>query len=146
MLIPLYGYILNAGDISLLPLIIALPSAFFIAAVKHANNWIAALSPGNLEKFTAASLLGEKPSRLFYYLLVILPYILIPLLLMWGRYDLPVTILLVYLSLPMLLVLIYRSAETKRISPANRILGLDSVTAMQYILFISLSCLSVIAG
>jgi 1,4-dihydroxy-2-naphthoate octaprenyltransferase len=149
LIIPLYGYIIHTGELTMTPVLLALPAAFLIAAVKHANNWIAALTPGNLEKYTAASLMGQRASRVFYYVLITLPYALVPLMIFWDRLSknsLPVSLLVTYLSLPLLLVLLKRAGKARWVNPENRILGLDSVTAMLYILFVSLSCISVLLG
>jgi 1,4-dihydroxy-2-naphthoate octaprenyltransferase len=149
LLIPAYGYLLNAGQLTLTPFLYSLPAAFLIAAVKHANNWIASLTPGNLEKYTTATLIGQKASRIFYYGLVILPYALVFLMVFWDKIaenSLPPSMLVTYLSLPLLMVSLRRAAKARWVNSESRVLGLDSLTAMLYILFISLSCISVVIG
>jgi 1,4-dihydroxy-2-naphthoate octaprenyltransferase len=149
MMIPAYGYFLNAGHLSLTPVVIALPAAFLIAAVKHANNWIAVLTPGNLEKGTSAFLLGNAVSRIYYYLLVSIPYLLIGLFTFpdgGAGVGLPSSAFIIYISLPVMFMLFFRTGKVTHINTRKRVLGLDSITAVLYILFIGLYCISFFIG
>ena len=149
ILIPAYGYFLNGGHLSGSHVYISLPAAFLLAAVKHANNWIAALSPVNVEKYTTASLIGYTASVVYYLFLTIVPYILTAFLI-WQKDKLsagiPDSLYLTYLSFPLLFMLIHRSSRMHRGNSCPRILSLDSTTALLYLLFISLSCASVVIG
>jgi len=149
ILIPLYGYFLNARDFSFTPVLFALPAAWLIAAIKHANNWMSILSPTNRERKTAASLMGHNASRIFYYLLIILPYVTVVLMIASKDiigFNLPASFILTYLTLPLTLVLLIKARDRDRIDPPNRYLALDSMTAALYCLFIALCCASVIVG
>jgi 1,4-dihydroxy-2-naphthoate octaprenyltransferase len=149
ILIPLYGYFLNAREFSFAPVLYALPAAWLIAAIKHANNWMSILSPANRERQTAASLMGHKASRIFYYLLIILPYVTVVLMIAWRDvtgFNLPASFILTYLTLPLTVVLMIKARDKDQIDPANRYLALDSMTAALYCLFIALCCASVIVG
>ncbi len=147
--IPLFGFVLNTGHLSITPLLISLPAAFLLAAVKHANNWMAALTPGTPEINTSAYRMGSRRARIYFYIMIIIPYFLIGCLSLGGKvfeWPVPDTIGLVYFSLPFLTVLISRARKTKHINDANRIFGLDSLTASLFILFTSLCCLSLLMG
>jgi 1,4-dihydroxy-2-naphthoate octaprenyltransferase len=149
ILIPLYGYAMNTGHVSLSPLLISLPSAFLIAAVKHANNWIAVLTPGNPEKGTTAYYLSGHASRTYYYSMIAIPYLIIGVIALLAVNQLnwaPGSIYITFYTLPLFILLVRKAMKQKRINPRNRIFGLDSITALLYILFTSLCCLSLIIG
>jgi 1,4-dihydroxy-2-naphthoate octaprenyltransferase len=149
ILIPAYGYFLNAGHLSWSHVYLSLPAAFFLAAVKHANNWIAATSPGNLEKMTSASLLGRIASRRYFYALIFMPYILTGILKMLSAspwINFPASMLVVYITLPFFALLLMRAAKPGSVNPVNRMYSMDSLTAMLYIVFMALSCVSLVIG
>lgn len=149
ILIPLYGFAMNTGYVSLSPLIISLPSAFLIAAVKHANNWIAVLTPGNLEKGTTAYHMSSVASRVYYYSMIGIPYLLTGMVALGIFHQLnwvPESIYITLFTLPLFILLLRKAMKRKRINPPNRIFGLDSITALLYIFFTSLCCLALIIG
>lgn len=149
ILIPAYGFLLNTGYLSLEPILISLPAAFLIAAVKHANNWIAALTPGNLEKSTTAYLAGNTASRVYFNLMIVIPYLLMGFLVFYGDYfslSIPGSILIIYLTLPVFIVLFLRALNNGLVNAKTRIYGLDSLTAFLYILFTGLCCISFLIG
>ncbi len=149
LVIPAYGFFIVTGVNSLTPVLVALPSAFFMAAIKHANNWIGALtvSPDTLEKGTFAYRAGFKVSRWYYFILITAPYVLTAAIVSWESYftpEIPATLLITFFTFPFLLVLFSRAGKTKLIDPGNRILGLDSMTAVLYSVFMVLCCAAMI--
>lgn len=149
IVIPAYAYFLNAGHVSISPILLAIPAAFLMAAVKHANNWIAALTPGSLEKKTTAYLAGHKLSRYYYYTMIAIPYLLILALMMWGNilsFKVPGSLMIIFFTLPVFIILIARGRKENLVNHEIRTYGLDSMTALHYTLFTALCCFSVLAG
>lgn len=143
VVIPAYGYIINTGHLSFTPVLISIPAAFLMAAVKHANNWMAALKPECLEKSTLAYLFGYKASRFYFYLMIVLPYLLTGALIYWKDMlgvQIPNSMLIIYFSLPLLVFLFTRAGKTKLVKYKDRLYGLDSLTAALFCVFTFLCC------
>lgn len=149
ILIPVYGYLMIAGSLSLDPVILSLPAAFLMAAVKHANNWIAVLTPGNKERGTTANLMGSTNSRLYFCAMVLIPYLIIAGALLGvdiPSFRAPSSTALIFVSVPLAALLVFRTYRTSRVNTNIRVLGLDSLTAALYVFFMLLVCASVILG
>jgi len=147
IILPMYAYLIVTGELSLIPVFLSLPAAFLIAAVKHANNWIAILTPGNLEKSTTAYRIGPRASRYYYYLLIAMPYIMMGVLLFWKdllKITVPASMLITYLSLPIFVLLVGRAKQKVRGNPKQRRFELDSLTAILYSLYMFLCCTALI--
>jgi len=149
IIVPCYGYYLNSGAITLEPMLFFVPAAFLMGAVKHANNWVATLDPENLEDRTLASRGGVVFSRYYYYALVMLPYLLTLAFYLWEEslgILLPGSFLIIYFSLPALILIIYIGSRNQQFLAGNRLHAIDSSTAMLFSLFNLLLCISFSLG
>lgn len=120
-----------------------------MAAVKHANNWVAVMVPGHLEKNTSAGRMSLRATRIYYYALISLPYFLTVVYLVWDEYlglRVPSSLSISFLTLPWLLLLYFLAARPAHGLSRERVFKLDGLTAALYILFIGLMCISLMTG
>lgn len=116
------AWLVQAAPLSWRPVFWSMPVALLIVAILHANNWRDASSDQLSGITTVATLLSERCCRLYYCLLLFSPFILVTLFVCAPFFQaadlsLPAGALAVFLSLPLALKLIPKTAER-----SNRIL------------------------
>jgi 1,4-dihydroxy-2-naphthoate octaprenyltransferase len=126
-----------SGEITLA----ALPNAFLVMAILHANNLRDLETDKKINKITIAGLIGKKWSRLEYYVLMIGPYIILSLLIVNSL--LPFWSILALLTLPVALKAIKIAASTWEPVKLNGALGL---TALLHLSFGVLLCIGTLVG
>ncbi|MFC0188086.1 1,4-dihydroxy-2-naphthoate octaprenyltransferase [Fictibacillus aquaticus] len=126
-----------SGEITLA----ALPNAFLVMAILHANNLRDLETDKKINKITIVGLIGKKWSRLEYYVLMIGPYIILSMLIMNSL--LPFWSILALLTLPVAVKAIKIAASTWEPVKLNGALGL---TALLHLSFGALLCIGTLIG
>ena len=124
------GWMVQTGGFAWAPLLWGLPPGLLVAAILHANNWRDAAADRTAGIRTVAGGLGRRGSLYYYAALLLLPYALIPLLVLLPAPEgrLPAATLLAAASLPVALLLIRRARR-------GALRALDASTAQLNLLF-----------
>lgn len=134
------------------PVVWAVPIGFHVIGILHANNWRDADSDRTARVRTLAAHLGDRGSSAYFTLMIASPFLLVtgfvcPVLSGLLRLPpLPITVLLVWLSLPLALSVLGRAR--RRASPVNPMdfIALDGAVARLSLVFGILYVLGVWAG
>lgn len=144
------AWFVQTSQLSLIPVIWAIPMATLVIAILHANNWrdIKSDTKGNI--LTIASLLGDKRSLRYYGFLIYGPFFMVLALILIPHFffpefpAMPITFLITMLALPLAINLWKKALKRKKpINPVDFI-ALDGATAKLNLSFGSLSTLAVI--
>lgn len=126
------AWTVQTGAAAWLPVLWAVPFSLLVVGILHANNWrdIRGDTAGGFS--TVASLLGDRRSRIYYALLILVPFPLVVLFMVapLGPPPMPPTFLLVFLALPAALDLLRRARKE-----AQGFVALDGATARLNLLF-----------
>lgn len=133
------AYFVQVHHFSWTPVLYAIPVAFLVDAVLHSNNLRDIKNDSVVDIKTIAILLGEKNSKLMYYVLVLSSYISIVVLIIAN--GLPVVSLITLLSLPLALKLIKTVRQKNRL-PEQQFVMIDAATAQLHSIFSMLFLIS----
>jgi len=145
------AWIVQSDSFSWLPILWAVPLALLVAAILHANNWRDIESDRNGGITTVASLLRDRGSLGYYGFLIWSPYIIVLGLIGLPRIlpglspvQMPLTFILVILSLPFSINL-WKKAK-KRKNPVHPLdfITLDGATARLNLFFGGFNTLALI--
>ncbi|NLF24967.1 MAG: prenyltransferase, partial [Deltaproteobacteria bacterium] len=131
------AWTVQTGEVSWIPVILALPTALMIVAIVHANNWRDIRNDTRHGCKTVASILGPRGCRAYFTTLICTPYLLITVFVLnsWlapNSVKLPPSALIVFLSLPLALTLLKRTPHT---NSSNTLTMLDGNTAKLNLFF-----------
>jgi 1,4-dihydroxy-2-naphthoate octaprenyltransferase len=105
------SWVVQTRSFSWIPTVWTIPMAMLVSAILHANNWRDSLSDRERRVTTVASLLGDKGSFYYYGFLIFGPFAIIfglmfiPPLVSRRLIAMPLTFLVILLSLPRALAL-----------------------------------------
>jgi 1,4-dihydroxy-2-naphthoate octaprenyltransferase len=138
------SYYLQSGHLSWVPVIWAIPFSMLVIGILHANNWRDIRSDTEGKIFTVASLLGDKGSMWYYWILIFVPFFLItsfifiPYFFLHGIPMMPFTFLVTLLALPLALRLWSKALHRDNPRKPMDFITLDGATAQLNLLFGSL--------
>lgn len=141
-LLPVVGtYYVQIGSFSLLPVVWFVPIGLITVAILHANNWRDMDNDKSHDCKTFAQTLGHKGSMMYYYFLVLAPFIIIITNLIIGFFLMPVIkvhplVLIVFISLPLAIKLSHNKESSKKF------VMLDGMTAQLQLVFSLLMVIS----
>jgi len=117
-LLPVLGtFYVQTNRFDLMPWLWFIPIGLITVAILHANNWRDIENDARHDCFTLAQSLGQRGSRIYYYGLIIGPYLLTLLYVLLGLINPALAVspfvLLVFLSFPLVIKLIKSSHDPK---------------------------------
>ena len=96
-LIPLGSYLVQTGEVSLTPVVAAIPIGLLVALVLLANNIRDIEYDGSVDMKTVAVMMGRKSAITLYGAMLVATYLFVPLLILVG--TLPIWSLISFLTL-----------------------------------------------
>lgn len=144
------AWIVQTRAFSWLPVAWSIPMALLVPAILHANNWRDIDSDAKRRVVTAAGLLGDRGSLVYYGFLLFLPFPLVIALMIVPRFSgggllpMPPTFLLVILALPNALKLWGRALRRAAPRSPFDFIVLDGATARHNLVFGLLSAAAVL--
>jgi 1,4-dihydroxy-2-naphthoate polyprenyltransferase len=144
------AWMVQTGNFSWLPITWSVPMSLLVIAILHANNWRDIRSDMEGGITTIASLLGDKGSLIYYVLLIITPFAIIAVLMIFPILPdfpylrMPYTFGIVLLALPLVVVLLRKAMNRKNPRSAMDFIALDGATAQLNLLFGALCTLALL--
>lgn len=136
------AWIVQTGEFSWFPLLCGIPSSLLVVAILHVNNWRDIERDAEVGAKSVASVIGDKASYTYYYVLIFGAYVLTALLVAcprlwdWNMPSLPVSILVVLLlSVPQTVKLVRLSRMKQNPETYPQFLGLLEETAKFHMIF-----------
>ncbi len=135
------AWVVQTGSFSWIPVVWTVPMGMLVSAILHANNWRDSLSDRDKRVTTAALLLGDRGSLVYYGFLlfgsmtIVIILAVLPRLIPWPVTAMPLTFLVVLLALPRTLALWDRALKRKAPRQPLDFIVLDGATANYNLLF-----------
>ncbi|MBN1197108.1 MAG: prenyltransferase [Candidatus Aminicenantes bacterium] len=129
------SWMVQVGSAAWPPVIYALPLGLLVAAILHANNWRDAPTDFNGGILTPAILLGDRGSFIYFHVLLILPFLLLPMFVVFPRWvapqtsPLPPACLAAWAAFPLAWRLLARSRQRQFPTDRSDFIALDADTA-----------------
>lgn len=136
------AWVVQTGEFSWFPLLCGVPSSLLVVAILHVNNWRDIERDAEVGAVSVASVIGDRASYAYYYVLIFGAYLLTALLVVlprtlnWEMPALPVSVLIaLVLSIPQATKLIRLSRMKRKPETYPAFLGLLGETAKFHMIF-----------
>ncbi|HDP94460.1 MAG TPA: 1,4-dihydroxy-2-naphthoate octaprenyltransferase [Candidatus Aminicenantes bacterium] len=135
------SWMVQTGSAAWPPVIYALPLGLLVAAILHANNWRDAPTDYRGGILTPAIILGDRGSSIYFHILLILPFLLVPLFVTLPRWvaphpsPLPATCLASLAAFPVARHLLVRARRRHSSMNPMDFIALDGATARLNLIF-----------
>jgi 1,4-dihydroxy-2-naphthoate polyprenyltransferase len=143
LLVTLGAFYIQAGELSWVPVLYAIPLGLLIDGILHGNNLRDIPDDNRVNVTTLAGYLGVEKSKIFYLFLVAGAFLSIPVLVFVDH--LPWPAFLVVLSLPLAVRNVKRVFEFTRIS-REHLSSIDAMSAQLQMVFGVLMTIGVVLG
>ena len=134
------AWTVQAGSISWIPVLWAVPGSLLVAAILHANNWRDIETDASKGIRTVAAILGHRLSVFYYGALLFGPFLFVLLFALLSNAlgidpAMPYTFLITLAALPQALKIFRKGLEAQRRGITEELAALDKETAQLNLLF-----------